>query len=44
MGFNGIDEIFNHPWLHNFPWGKLLNKEIRSLYIPGVKEYYYIEY
>ncbi|CAK65886.1 unnamed protein product (macronuclear) [Paramecium tetraurelia] len=35
LGFNGIDEILNHSWLHNFPWGKLLNKEIRSLYVPG---------
>ncbi|KAM3134942.1 hypothetical protein pb186bvf_012942 [Paramecium bursaria] len=35
LGANGIDEIVNHPWLKGYPWGKLLNKDIKSLYIPG---------
>lgn len=36
MGFSGIEEIIHHSWLKNFPWSKLLNKEIKSIYIPGV--------
>ncbi|CAD8084293.1 unnamed protein product [Paramecium sonneborni] len=34
LGFKGPDEVKNHPWLRNFPWTKLLNKEIQSPYIP----------
>ncbi|CAD8096445.1 unnamed protein product [Paramecium primaurelia] len=34
LGFKGPDEVKNHPWLRNFPWQKLLNKEIESPYIP----------
>ncbi|CAD8117035.1 unnamed protein product [Paramecium sonneborni] len=34
LGFKGPDEVKNHPWLKNFPWSKLLNKEIQSPYIP----------
>jgi serum/glucocorticoid-regulated kinase 2 len=44
MGFNGIEEILNHPWLRGFTWAKLLNKEIRSLYVPGVILYFIIEH
>ncbi|CAD8191974.1 unnamed protein product [Paramecium octaurelia] len=35
LGFKGPDEVKNHPWLRNFPWQKLLNKEIQSPYIPS---------
>ncbi|CAD8106657.1 unnamed protein product [Paramecium sonneborni] len=34
LGFKGPEEVKNHPWLRNFPWQKLLNKEIESPYIP----------
>lgn len=34
LGINGPDEVKDHPWLKNFPWDKLLNKEIESPFIP----------
>lgn len=34
LGFNGPEEVKNHPWLKNFPWQKLQNKEIEAAYIP----------
>jgi hypothetical protein len=38
LGFNGPEEVKNHPWLKNFPWSKLLNKEIEAPYLPIVFE------
>ncbi|CAD8169174.1 unnamed protein product [Paramecium octaurelia] len=35
LGAQGIHELFDHPWLNNYNWGKLLNKEIQAPYIPG---------
>ncbi|CAD8096742.1 unnamed protein product [Paramecium sonneborni] len=34
LGFNGPNEVKSHPWIQNFPWTKLLNKEIQSPFIP----------
>ncbi|CAD8052323.1 unnamed protein product [Paramecium primaurelia] len=35
LGFGGIEEIIHHSWLKGVQWAKLLNKEMKSLYIPG---------
>ena len=34
LGFNGIDEVKDHPWLKDINWGKLIRKEIDSPYTP----------
>ena len=36
LGLEGPSEVKNHPWLKNFPWDKLYNKEIEAPYIPNV--------
>jgi len=36
LGVNGPEEVKNHPWLKDFPWTKLLNKDIEPLFIPNV--------
>jgi hypothetical protein len=28
LGINGPAEVKNHPWIKNFPWQKLLRKEL----------------
>ncbi|CAD8048911.1 unnamed protein product [Paramecium primaurelia] len=35
LGFEGIEEIIHHQWLKGVQWAKLLNKDMKSLYIPG---------
>ncbi|CAD8140929.1 unnamed protein product [Paramecium octaurelia] len=35
LGFAGIEEVIHHSWLKGVQWTKLLNKEMKSLYIPG---------
>ncbi|CAD8131323.1 unnamed protein product [Paramecium sonneborni] len=44
LGFKGPEEVKNHPWLRNYPWQKLLNKEIESPYIPKKKIDANVEY
>ena len=34
LGFNGFDEIKNHPWLIDFNWDDLINKRINPVFIP----------
>ncbi|KRW98381.1 Protein kinase-like domain [Pseudocohnilembus persalinus] len=34
LGINGPAEVKNHPWIKNFPWEKLLNKEIQAPFLP----------
>ena len=36
LGYAGISEIKNHPWLKNISWTKLNKKEIMPSFIPGV--------
>ena len=41
LGYSGIREIKNHPWMKDINWELLKNKKIRSPYIPKEgKEYY----
>jgi hypothetical protein len=37
LGYNGPAEVKNHPWLKNFPWQKLINKELDAPFVPSVK-------
>lgn len=37
IGFSGPAELRQHSWFKNFPWSKLLNKELKSPFIPNVK-------
>ena len=36
LGYNGPDEVKNHPWFKDFPWEKLNNKQIKAPFIPNV--------
>lgn len=38
LGWGGSDEIKKHPWLKNFPWDKLMKKEIVPPFIPDEKQ------
>ena len=34
LGYNGFDEIKNHPWLIDFNWEELKNKRMQPFFIP----------
>ena len=34
LGYNGFDEIKNHPWLIDFNWEDLKNKRMQPFFIP----------
>ena len=36
LGLDGPQEVKGHPWLKDFPWTKLYNKELESPYMPNV--------
>jgi len=36
LGLEGPAEVKSHPWLRNFPWEKLYNKELEAPFIPNV--------
>lgn len=36
LGVNGPEEVKDHPWLKDFTWNKLLNKEFEPPYVPNV--------
>ena len=38
LGFNGPEELKTHPWLANIDWDSLLNKKLRSPFIPNESE------
>ena len=40
LGYNGIDELKNHPWMEEIDWEKLKMKKINPPYIPSNKENY----
>ena len=39
LGVNGPEEVKNHPWLKDFPWNKLINKELEPPFIPNVIDF-----
>lgn len=34
LGLQGPSEVKNHPWFDNFPWDDLLNRRLKSPFIP----------
>jgi len=38
LGYNGIQELKNHPWLKNFPWTKLHARKLGAPFVPGTSE------
>ena len=38
LGYHGIYEIKQHPWMRYFPWEKLLHKQLESPFIPSNKK------
>ena len=36
LGLNGPAEIKSHPWIKDYPWGKLERREIEAPFIPNV--------
>ena len=34
LGFNGFEEVKNHPWLIDFNWDDLINKRMNPFFIP----------
>ncbi|EAR83938.2 Serine/Threonine kinase domain protein (macronuclear) [Tetrahymena thermophila SB210] len=38
LGVNGPEEVKQHPWLKNFPWEKLLNRQIDAPFVPQAIE------
>ncbi|KRX10940.1 Protein kinase-like domain [Pseudocohnilembus persalinus] len=38
LGINGPYEVRNHPWIKNYPWQKLHNKELLAPFIPVKQE------
>ena len=38
LGYNGIHELKNHPWIKDLNWKKLSTKEIESPFIPLMKK------
>jgi serine/threonine protein kinase len=41
LGFNGIHELKEHPWLKNFNWNDLINKKMEPNWKPPYAENYY---
>jgi hypothetical protein len=37
LGYNGPEEVKQHPWLRDYPWDKLLKKAIQAPFVPNVK-------
>lgn len=44
LGWNGIEEIKNHPWLADVDWRAIKEKSLRSPYIPLSIEENYDDY
>ena len=36
LGFDGFEEIKNHPWLIDFDWEELINKKMQPFFIPPI--------
>ena len=36
LGLNGPEEVKNHPWIKDYPWKKLMEKELEAPYVPNV--------
>ena len=38
LGYNGIEEIKNHPWMRDIDWEELLKKNIEAPFIPPMNK------
>ena len=38
LGFNGFEEVKNHPWLIDFNWDDLINKRMSPFFIPPLSD------
>jgi len=38
LGLNGPSEVKNHPWFKDFPWTKLMNKQLEPAFVPASKD------
>lgn len=38
LGFRGIEEIKQHPWLNNIYWKELANKKLKSPFIAPLSD------
>ena len=38
LGFNGFEEVKNHPWLIDFNWDDLINKRMNPFFIPPLSD------
>ena len=38
LGYNGFEEIKNHPWFNNFNWDDLFNKKLQPVFIPPLSD------
>jgi len=36
LGLDGPKEVKEHPWLKDYPWQKLYNKELDPPFVSGV--------
>ena len=39
LGLNGPEEVKSHPWIKDYPWKKLLEKELEPPFIPNVNNF-----
>lgn len=38
LGYNGSDEIKNHPWLADFDWDALYERRLQAPFIPPAED------
>ena len=44
LGFNGIKEVKEHPWIKYYPWDMILSKTLPSPFIPQNKDNFDLRY
>ena len=44
LGYNGIKEVKEHPWIKYYPWDMILNKTLPSPFIPQNKDNFDLRY
>ena len=44
MGYNGIKEVKEHPWIKYYPWDMILSKTLPSPFIPQNKDNFDLRY
>jgi len=44
LGFNGIKEVKEHPWIKYYPWEMILDKTLPSPFIPQNKDNFDLRY